>query len=240
MYLLTNFRNATNILNLSNQFMGNKGEHAIAFLNTPGKIYKCYTNKVFIEHRHDKKSTNEAYFDQRFCTVKNIKGQLRNVDSGLLVARMLKACHHIIVDDKNKGKTFGILSRVGQLSRFYENLQQFWKKLKDTCKGYPVYSDFDKNVGIGTMHSFKGLEKDIIILLNVVQGRHPLIHPDEGLFEIFGSTPADILAEEQRLFYVGMTRAKSELYFLTEENRESEFIKSIDLQEHKVNYVFDD
>jgi len=238
--LLTNFRNATNILNLSNKFMRNKGEYAKAFSNTPGKIFKCYTNKVFIEQRHDKKATTEASFDERFITFKNIRGQLGGVDSGMVVGRMLKACHSVIVRDENRGKTFGILSRVGQLSRFYENLQQFRKKLKDTCKDYPVYRDFDKNVRVGTIHSFKGLEADIIILLNVVQGRHPMIHPDEGLFEIFGSTPADILAEEQRLFYVGMTRAKSELYFLTEAKRESEFIKSIKLEEYEVKYIFDD
>ena len=92
---------------------------------------------------------------------------------------------------------------------------------------------------VDTTHSFKGSEADIVIMLNVVHGEYPMIHPDEELYEIFGSTPKDILAEEQRLFYVGMTRAISELYFFTEEKRESEFIKEMQLQEYKVKYVIE-
>lgn len=83
--------------------------------------------------------------------------------------------------------------------------------------------------------SFKGLEADIVIMLNVVQGQYPLIHPSEELYEIFGSTHADILSEEYRLFYVGMTRAKKALYFLTEEGRESDYIKNMHIEEYEVS-----
>ncbi len=63
-------------------------------------------------------------------------------------------------------------------------------------------------------------------MLCVNQGEYPLIHPDESLNEIFGSTPAKVLAEEQRLFYVGMTRAKEKLYLLCERKMESDFLKA--------------
>ena len=55
----------------------------------------------------------------------------------------------------------------------------------------------------------------------------PLLHPDNALFEIFGKTLADAIDEERRLFYVALTRAKSSLYFLTEKDRESVFLKHL-------------
>ncbi len=74
------------------------------------------------------------------------------------------------------------------------------------------------------MHSSKGLEADIVVLLNVCEKVLPSIHPSNELFEIFGRTPDKILDEEKRLFYVAITRAKRGLYVLTEKDKESEFI----------------
>ena len=72
-------------------------------------------------------------------------------------------------------------------------------------------------------------------MLFVNQGEYPLIHPDNVLYEIFGSTPADSLHEEQRLFYVGMTRAKEELYILCEEEDESDFLNNMNLQKIRID-----
>ena len=237
--LLTNYRSVTNIVELANKFMEGRGEEAIAHSNKVGRIFKCYTNKVFIQQRPDMVNSAEAKFDRRFLTLGRVQVEIRNIDIGLPVGRMLKACHSIITRRENLGKTIDILSRKGRLSLYYDKLEVFRDKLKETCKGYPIYPDFDKAVRVDTTHSFKGSEADIVIMLNVVHGEYPMIHPDEELYEIFGSTPKDILEEEQRLFYVGMTRAISELYFFTEEKRESEFIKDMQLQEYKVKYVIE-
>ena len=74
-------------------------------------------------------------------------------------------------------------------------------------------------------------------MLNVNQGSYPTIHPDEELYEIFGTTPSDVLEEEKRLFYVGITRAKEELYILCEEGIESNFLDDITLEEYIVKYL---
>ena len=50
--------------------------------------------------------------------------------------------------------------------------------------------------------------------------------PNE-LFEIFGITPAELLAEEERLFYVAITRARRSIYFLSDRRRESEYLKRL-------------
>jgi DNA helicase-4 len=80
---------------------------------------------------------------------------------------------------------------------------------------------------VGTVHSFKGLEEEIVILVRVCEGAFPLLHPDDSLFTIFGQSEIDVLEEERRLFYVAITRAKERLYILTEQGRESPFLQEL-------------
>lgn len=84
-----------------------------------------------------------------------------------------------------------------------------------------------KFLSISTMHKSKGLEADIVILLDITEKTIPSIHPSNELFEIFGRTPEKILAEEKRLFYVALTRAKEKLFILTEAGNESEFLHAL-------------
>jgi DNA helicase-2/ATP-dependent DNA helicase PcrA len=55
---------------------------------------------------------------------------------------------------------------------------------------------------LSTIHSAKGMEWDNVYLLNVVDGSFP---------SEFATGRADLIEEERRLLYVGMTRAKNDL-----------------------------
>jgi DNA helicase-2/ATP-dependent DNA helicase PcrA len=73
-------------------------------------------------------------------------------------------------------------------------------------------------VNVLTIHKAKGLEFRVVFLVSLVQGRfpwprrsHPIELPDALIKEIMPSGDFHI-QEERRLFYVGMTRAKEELY----------------------------
>jgi DNA helicase-2/ATP-dependent DNA helicase PcrA len=79
--------------------------------------------------------------------------------------------------------------------------------------------DLDTDVvEVLTIHKAKGLEFRVVFLVNLVNGRFPVSHrrqtielPDALIKEILPSGDFHI-QEERRLFYVGMTRAKEELY----------------------------
>jgi len=82
-------------------------------------------------------------------------------------------------------------------------------------------SDWTENnaVNILSIHSSKGLEFPIVFLVNLVSQRFPTRErqemipiPNEFIKEILPSGDFH-LEEERRLFYVGMTRAKSLLFF---------------------------
>lgn len=78
-----------------------------------------------------------------------------------------------------------------------------------------------------SVHSAKGLEADHVILINCNQGAHgfpSLIEDDPILDFVLSRSEQYPFAEERRLFYVAMTRAKKHMYVLYDQQRPSPFI----------------
>ena len=69
----------------------------------------------------------------------------------------------------------------------------------------PVYKE--SNLTFSTIHSVKGLEYDTVFVIDLVEGMLPSNKALEDSKKI-------LLEEERRLFYVAMTRAKSDLYLI--------------------------
>jgi DNA helicase-2/ATP-dependent DNA helicase PcrA len=70
---------------------------------------------------------------------------------------------------------------------------------------------------LSTIHSAKGLEFDRVILIDAVQGVLPSVEvPADG--SRLDERELALLEEERRVFYVGITRAKRFLEFITYEN----------------------
>lgn len=75
--------------------------------------------------------------------------------------------------------------------------------------------EFDKRIRVMTMHKSKGLEADTVILLEVNHEIVAATHSHATLFEIFGDNFENERADQQRLLYVALTRAKKNLYILS-------------------------
>ena len=100
-----------------------------------------------------------------------------------------------------------------------ENLEKISSKLavlKELSKNYSdIYSYYNfltlgsnemnnsKGVNLLSIHASKGLEFDMVFVVDLAQGRFP----NQKLMATSGS-----LEEERRLFYVAVTRAKNILY----------------------------
>jgi len=98
-----------------------------------------------------------------------------------------------------------------------------WIDLSMTLGESPLSADTDWSennaVNILTIHSAKGLEFNVVFLVNIVSARFPTIERKEQI-PIPDALVKEILPlgdyheqEERRLFYVGMTRARDALYF---------------------------
>ncbi len=98
-----------------------------------------------------------------------------------------------------------------------------WIDLSMTLGESPLAADIDWSennaVNILTVHSAKGLEFNVVFLVNLVNARFPTTERREQI-PIPDALVKELLPtgdyheeEERRLFYVGMTRARDELYF---------------------------
>jgi DNA helicase-4 len=83
------------------------------------------------------------------------------------------------------------------------------------------------NLAWSTIHGSKGLEADYVFVLNMVQKHRgfPSQIEDDPLLQLAMPTAEEFrYAEERRLFYVALTRAKQVVYVYTQSGRRSEFL----------------
>jgi DNA helicase IV len=127
------------------------------------------------------------------------------------------------------GKTVAILSRTKRPNfLFGEALESFGSRLE---KLIPEASH-DK-LYVSTIHGFKGLQADAVVVIDGSFHNYPLIHPLWIFDRVWGTSVRSIIEEERRLFYVAVTRAKSRVVIFSERDYESLYVKSL----YKVNGV---
>lgn len=81
-------------------------------------------------------------------------------------------------------------------------------------------------VNYKTVHGSKGLEADYVVVVNLESGRHgfPSEIEDDPLLNLAMSEPELYEhAEERRLLYVALTRARKQAFLVTKKNRDSMF-----------------
>lgn len=127
-------------------------------------------------------------------------------------------------------------AQAQNISKFFAKIKSFesthqdasvrvvvdWLDLSMELGESPLATDSDwtqnNSVNILTIHSAKGLEFPVVFLVNLVgqrfptsERKEPIPIPDELIKEIL-PTGDFHLQEERRLFYVGMTRARDQLF----------------------------
>ena len=140
-----------------------------------------------------------------------------------ILGKYLKTCDTII--RKNLDKSFLILSRTKNI--YDKDIQELFN-----CKLLN-----NKNVKVMTMHASKGLEADIVILINANEGQIPMINSLSAIQQLFGISNKDLLDEEYRLLYVALSRAREKIYILSESIKTSDVILSLNPKE---TYFYND
>lgn len=113
------------------------------------------------------------------------------------------------------------------------------KALKKFKVKYSSLFNFAKSLKYKTIHSSKGLEADIVVLLELDNKSHglPSGNGNTKFQKCFMSEPQEL--EERRLFYVALTRAKEKVYIpLINSSIESSFIKELESYEG-INFIGD-
>jgi DNA helicase-4 len=84
-----------------------------------------------------------------------------------------------------------------------------------------------------TVHKAKGLEADVVIILNCNSGKHgfPSELSDDPILNLLLSEADQFEnGEERRLFYVAMTRAKESVYCIVDAAYKSKFIAELEVE----------
>lgn len=154
----------------------------------------------------------------RFLDFANMLGKWLIIKRHKPDLRLVELLDLIIQDTHYESYLKDIAKDTEELMTRRENIQELryeLSQLEDNDLGeYLAYNalqtDNDKNAEISedavtllTLHAAKGLEYPVVFIAGVEEGRLP--HERS-------KTDHDALAEERRLFYVGITRAKDRLY----------------------------
>lgn len=152
------------------------------------------------------KFLDQSGYLKKLTYKKNIEGDIALFNISKFFEKIMKFEH--VSEDKS-------------LIKFSEHLETIISSGEDASSSASTGGQIDPDldaVSIMTIHSAKGLEFPVVFLVNLVNQKFPTRHipdqlplPDELIRETLPSSDWH-LAEERRLFYVGMTRAKNELY----------------------------
>lgn len=122
--------------------------------------------------------------------------------------------------DANAAESSGKKPEVLVLGRY--------RKVKDDLNEIFKHKWRNISVRFSTVHASKGGEADHVIIPGLTRGAFPSTKQDDSLLRIAMPGEEDYpQAEERRLFYVALTRAKRSILLLSESGRESSFFLEV-------------
>ena len=206
LHIATNYRSAISIVDIGNKLMQGLGTPARADKKIPGIV----------------NIADMSSFEPTPTEQENYSGD--NITPAIL---------RLINKTIKQGKKVVLLSRKNSLP-WYVNYQNKRSKYKNgTLESFLelVHSylpeESRKLVTISTAHKYKGLQKDVVIILDAIPRCYPLIHPDLMFTRVFGDSIESVVNEERRLFYVALTRAVETLFIITESKNSSPFLDEL-------------
>ena len=206
-YLQTNYRSAGGIVDFCNQIMATNGENGKPAracqekLDQPFKIARLERDLLEQTPREDHFFKGDATLSALFRLYKPITESYTKASA----EEEERICFAISRTNNPPIQVDG--SGLGlRASNNRELINEYIRKwTPESC------SDLFEAI---TVHSSKGLEADVVIVLQPKQ--FPTIHQRSIFLQFFGDTPENLLQDELKLFYVACSRAKHKIYFLPE------------------------
>lgn len=201
-YITTNYRSTQSIVELGNQLMQGRGKPALSSITGEPAIYRVDVDAFQPTERERLLYSGSAF---AASVIRLVNRALINNRDVVLLARA-SYLKWAVAERSDKGKT--------------------WEAFLDWVRQQFPAND-RKRITASTTHRYKGREKSVVIVLDALLGRYPLIHSDSQFFRLFGDNLESLIEAERRLFYVAITRPKHELYLLTRSQEESPFLHEL-------------
>jgi len=222
----TNYRCGYEIVDTAHRFMKKamkeKGSFK-AFSHKAGEVMVVNLSNIDVGYAivdYDKRVSNEDK------TYGHIARKMLGHSPKIMTLKYLKVLIEIIKQN-NGAEDILVLHRNNEMKEEEISLAGLRNGLEEGLEKFGVMgeAEFDNKVKIMTMHKSKGLEAEVVIILEADEGVIPKEHPDTELFSVFGETKEIALADQKRLFYVAMTRAKKKLYIIHNGLTRKSFLK---------------
>ncbi|MDA3910628.1 MAG: UvrD-helicase domain-containing protein [Bacteroidales bacterium] len=203
-------------------FRGSNVDYIINFVNhfNGSKIIKLDQNYRSTQHivsaSNEVIKHNKHKLDKELHANKN-SNQKIEVYAGVCkddqVDYAIKQVRKLNADGYSKEDILFLYRRNRMFTPFFEQLRE--EKLQFTGK---------------TIHASKGLEAKAVFIIGLTEGGggFPDIWMEDRIYQVIKESNHELLLEEERrLFYVAITRAREQLFLLTEVGNESSFLKEI-------------
>ena len=199
----TNYRSARRIVNAGTSLMscGAEDEAVRPYSTSSGNVAIAYYD--LFDPSYEEQDTFQA---------------------DLLTPAILRLTAHFLRQDKQVVFLFRTKDRLPINAKIPPALTGFlYERFTNYIKSFFPTEKRDQ-IKASTTHQYKGKESDAVIIIDAMTSFYPLIHPTWIFMRIFGDGLDKLIEDERRLFYVAVTRAKSDLVILTTIQDESPFL----------------
>lgn len=203
--ITTNYRSSRSLINNGNDIMA-------ALINDRQNPARPSENcpQSYPIFQRDITDDMQTLYDKKIPTITS------SDKDNWIAQRYAKIIRDIIINNRgseimilHKNNDFSKLENVS-ISRAVQSIKNYLEKDKD----FPITKEQLSKITTSTIHKSKGLEADVVILLEIDNSVMEFVHPDSKLFTIFGESEGKILDDAARLYYVASTRAREQLYIL--------------------------
>lgn len=212
LHISTNYRSRAAIVAAGNAVMTGHPNPAVAYSKEPGNVLLANVSDFTASPNEDVRHGNDLVTPMVLRLTAHALAQNKNI---VLLSRT-NAPPAWINYNAYQGDE-GNLPATG-IERFRNLIRSYFPE------------DQRNKIKASTTHGFKGLQGDIVVVLDAVSGCYPLIHQDWIFQRLFGESIETITAESRRLFYVALTRAIDTLVIFTEKDRKSPFLEDVERQ----------
>lgn len=213
------------------EYICNKGLFYLKAKPKQWAIKKCKTKHISV---YDAAQEQMQYVEYRYRhRAEKFRSNMYEISKSSSIDAITLICdegYGLYIQDKNYD--YGKIEILKVLAKQEPDIKKFLFRLSFLeSKCFEGFNPNDTNtIVLSTIHSSKGLEYNNVYMIDIYDGRFPSSAPS-----IIGISKdnADGMQEERRLFYVGITRAKNNLYIMNIEDKRSSFVEELfsDLKE---------
>lgn len=204
----TNYRSKSSIVRVGNLLMAESGSAAKCAATEQGEVLVCDLSDFSPSAREADDFLGD---DITPALLRIISARLKQGDNVALLTRTNSLPWYVGIE-------------ANDLSHYIAHIRSYFPEQDQ------------QRITISTVHKFKGLQCQSVVILDAVARRYPLIHPDLMFTQVFGDSPEKTIQEERRLFYVGLTRAVDRLFVITEKERATSFLGVINAGCKQINW----